>query len=33
MDMPVVSVLMFQQSAWPKPAEEIVDEMLKQVHS
>ena len=32
-DMPLVSVLLFQQSALPQPAEEIVDGMLKQVHS
>jgi hypothetical protein len=31
-DKPVASVLMFQQSAWPAPAEEMVDELLKQVH-
>jgi beta-glucosidase len=32
MDMPLLSVLMFQQSAWSKPAEEIVDDLLAQVH-
>jgi beta-glucosidase len=32
-DMPLVSVLLFQQSALPQPAEEIVDGMLKQAHS
>jgi hypothetical protein len=32
-DMPLVSVLLFQQSALSQPAEEIVDGMLKQVHS
>jgi beta-glucosidase len=32
-DMPLVSVLLFQQRALPQPAEEIVDGMLKQVHS
>jgi beta-glucosidase len=32
-DMPVVSVLMFQQSALPMPAEEMVAGMLQQVHS
>ena len=31
-DMPLVSVLMFQQSAWPKPADEMVNDMLTQVH-
>jgi beta-glucosidase len=32
-DMPVVSVLMFQQSALPMPAEDIVAGMLAQAHS
>jgi beta-glucosidase len=32
-DMPLVSVLAFQQSALPMPADEIVDGLLKQVHS
>jgi beta-glucosidase len=32
-DMPLVSVLAFQQSALPMPAEEIVDGLLTQVHS
>ena len=32
-DMPLVSVLLFQQGALSQPAEEIVDGMLKQVHS
>jgi hypothetical protein len=32
-DMPLVSVLLFQQGALSRPAEEIVDGMLKQVHS
>jgi beta-glucosidase len=32
-DMPVTSVLLFQQSALPMPAEEIVGGMLRQVHS
>jgi beta-glucosidase len=31
-DMPLVSVLMFQQSAWPRPAEDLVNDMLTQVH-
>jgi beta-glucosidase len=31
-DMPLVSVLMFQQEALPMPAEELVDELLQQVH-
>jgi beta-glucosidase len=32
-DMPLVSVLLFQQSTLPMPAEEIVDGLLMQVHS
>ena len=32
-DMPLGSVLLFQQSELPMPAEEIVDGMLRQVHS
>ena len=32
-DMPLVSVLLFQQSALPMPAEDIVDGLLTQVHS
>lgn len=32
MDMPLLSVLMFQQSALPMPAEEMVDGLLKQAH-
>jgi beta-glucosidase len=32
-DMPLVSVLLFQQNMLPNPAEEIVDGMLAQVHS
>jgi beta-glucosidase len=32
-DMPLVSVLMWLQSAFPMPVEEMVDEMLEQVHS
>jgi beta-glucosidase len=32
-DMPLVSVLMWLQSAFPTPAEEMVDGLLKQVHS
>ncbi len=32
-DMPLVSVLLFQQGALAQPAEEIVDGMLKQAHS
>lgn len=31
-DMPVVSVLLFQQNKWPTPAEEMVTDMLMQVH-
>ncbi len=31
-DMPLVSVLMFQQNELPRPAEEIVDELLMKVH-
>jgi beta-glucosidase len=32
-DMPLVSVLLFQQSALPMPAEDIVDGLLTQAHS
>ena len=32
-DMPLVSVLMFQQGALTMPAEEMVDGLLMQVHS
>ncbi len=32
-DMPLVSVLLFQQGELPQPAEEMVDGMLKQAHS
>ena len=32
-DMPVVSVLLFQQGALPMPAEDIVNDLLRQVHS
>jgi beta-glucosidase len=32
-DMPLMSVLMFQQKNWPLPPEEFVDEMLSQAHS
>jgi beta-glucosidase len=32
-DMPLVSVLLFQQNELPQPAEEIVDELLTQAHS
>jgi beta-glucosidase len=32
-DMPLVSVLLFQQDALTMPAEEIVDGMLRQVHN
>jgi len=32
-DMPLVSVLMFQQSKLPMPADEMVDGLLMQVHS
>jgi beta-glucosidase len=32
-DMPLVSVLLFQQSAWSAPAEDIVDDLLIQVHN
>jgi hypothetical protein len=31
--MPLVSVLMFQRDAWTVHPEEMVDELLKQVHS
>jgi hypothetical protein len=32
-DMPLVSVLMFQQNALPMPAEEMVAGFLTQVHA
>ncbi len=32
-DMPLVSVLMFQQGALTMPAEEMVDGLLRQVHN
>jgi beta-glucosidase len=32
-DMPLVSVLMFEQSALPMPADQLVDQLLTQVHS
>jgi hypothetical protein len=32
LDMPLVSVLMFQQNALTMPAEEMVDGLLMQVH-
>jgi len=32
-DMPVVSVMMFQKDAWPKHPEDMVDDLLNQVHS
>jgi hypothetical protein len=32
-DMPLVSVLLWLKSAFPMPAEEMVDELLRQVHS
>jgi hypothetical protein len=31
-DMPLVSVLMFQKSAWDKHPEDIVEELLLRVH-
>ncbi len=31
-DMPLESVMMWQQYAWTVPADEIVDGLLKQVH-
>jgi len=31
-DMPLVSVLMFQKSAWNKHPEDIVEELLLRVH-
>lgn len=33
MDMPLASVLMFQQGEWTKPVDDIVSELLAQVHS
>ena len=32
-DMPVVSVLMFQQNLLPMSPEEMVEGMLKQIHA
>ncbi len=32
-DMPLVSILMFQQGALPRPADDMVDELLLQVHN
>ncbi len=31
-DMPLASVMMWNQSAFPKPVDQIVDEMLQLVH-
>jgi hypothetical protein len=31
-DMPLVSMLMWQQSAWSMHPEDLVDELLAQVH-
>ena len=33
MDMPLLSVLMFQQSALTMPAEDMVDGLLAQAHN
>ena len=32
MEMPLLSILQFQESALPKPAHEIVNDLLQQVH-
>jgi len=32
LEMPVLSILQFQEKDWPKPAHEIVNELLQQVH-
>jgi hypothetical protein len=32
-EMPLVSVLMFQQNALSMPADELVDDLLRQAHS
>ena len=32
MDMPLLSVLLFQQRMWPKPADEMVSDLLAEVH-
>jgi hypothetical protein len=32
-DMPVLSVLAFQEKLLPKPSEDIVNDLLNQVHS
>jgi beta-glucosidase len=33
MDMPLVSILHFQENAFPKPVDELVDDLLKQAYS
>jgi hypothetical protein len=32
MDMPLVSILHFQETGLPKPPDEMVDEMLQKAH-
>ena len=33
MDMPLLSMLQFQEKSWEKPAREIVNDLLQQVHN
>ena len=33
LEMPLLSLLEFQESALPRPSVEIVDDLLKQVHA
>jgi len=32
LDMPLLSILQFQESAFPRPVEELVDDLLKQAY-
>jgi hypothetical protein len=32
LDMPLLSILHFQESAFPKPVEELVDDLLEQAY-
>jgi beta-glucosidase len=32
LEMPVLSILQFQEKAWPKPPHEIINDLLQQVH-
>ena len=33
MEMPPLSILQFQQLSWDRPAHEIVEDLLRQVHN